>query len=146
MRIQATDYFETAQERLVDAQLLYDNKRYALSLYISGLAVECLLRAFRLLKDPHFDARHDLTELLGVSELELIVPIKYRHEIIEATGIIFTRWKNDIRFASGNRLRRHFKRLKLDRGIRGDFLKENCRIALQAATTIIRIGGSRWHA
>jgi len=146
MHFEAENYFEAAQERLTDAQLLYEEKRYAVSLYISGLAIECLLRAFRFLKNRQFDARHDLIELLGVSELEMIVPIKYRREIAEATGIIFIRWKNGVRFASANRLRRHFKKLKLDRGIRGDFLKENCRVVFQAAKTIILIGMQQWHA
>ncbi len=146
MHIEAMDYFEAAQERLVDARLLYEKQRYALSLYISGLAVESMLRAFRALKDPHFDARHDLPKLLGMSDLELIVPVKFRREITEATGTIFTRWKNDLRFVSANRLRRHIKKQKLDRGIRGDFLKENSRIVLQAAETVVRIGTRQWHA
>lgn len=144
MRFEAENYFEAARERLADAQLLYEAKRYTVSLYISGLAVECLRRAFRLRKDAQFDARHDLIELLGVSELEMIVPTQYRREIAEATGTIFTRWKNDIRFASTSRLRSHLKKLKLDRGIRGDFLKENCRMTLQAATVIIRLGARQW--
>jgi len=67
-----------------------------------------------------------------------------RRAIAEATGVIFTRWKNDIRYASEKRLRRHFKRLKLDHGIRGDFLKENCRLALHAAQKIVALGNQRW--
>jgi len=57
---------------------------------------------------------------------------------------LFGRWKNDLRYISNDRLRRRLKKLKLDRGIRGNYLKENCRIAIETATTIIKIGAVKW--
>ncbi len=144
MRIEAWSYYEAAQERLIEADILYQSQRFGLSLYVAGLAVECLFRAFRSLADSHFEARHDLPELLSISGLEFITAGKNSRAIAETTGILFTRWKNDIRYASEKRLRRHFKRLKLDRGIRGDFLKENCRLALHAAQKIVALGNQRW--
>ncbi len=145
MRIEARSYYEAAQERLLEANILYQSRRFGLSLYVAGLAVECLFRAFRSLVDPYFEARHDLPELLSISGLELVSAGKNSRVIAEATAILFTRWKNDIRYASEKRLRRHFKRLKLDRSIRGDFLKENCRIALNAAQRIVAMGNQQWH-
>jgi hypothetical protein len=42
---------------------------YALAMYCGGLAVECLLRAFRWTEDSTFEGRHDLSELLKASRL-----------------------------------------------------------------------------
>jgi hypothetical protein len=64
---------------------------------------------------------------------------------IDATIIkLFNRWRNDLRYTSNGRLRRRLKKQKLDRGIRGDFLKETCRITVEAATTILKIGVAKW--
>jgi len=52
--------------------------------------------------------------------------------------------RNDLRYTSNVRLRRRFKKMKLDRGIRGNFLKENCRLAIEAATIILQIGVTKW--
>ncbi len=38
-------------------------------MYCGGLAVECILRAFRWRKDPSFEGRHDLEELFEASGL-----------------------------------------------------------------------------
>ena len=49
---------------------MYQQKEsFALSMYTAGLAVECLLRAFRWKKDKSFEGRHDLEDLLKASGL-----------------------------------------------------------------------------
>jgi len=65
-------------------------------------------------------------------------------QIYHSVGLLAKRWKNDLRYTSNNRLRRRLKKQRLDRGIHGDFLKENCRIAIAMATTILRIGAKKW--
>ncbi len=59
----AKNYYGAALERIADADLLHAEGHYPFAMYASGLAVECLLRAFRLLNDPSFDERHDLWQL-----------------------------------------------------------------------------------
>jgi HEPN domain-containing protein len=56
----AKTYYSAALERIEDAHLLHTEGHYTFAMFASGLAVECLLRAFRLLRD---DERHDLWEL-----------------------------------------------------------------------------------
>src|SRR5687768_9796258 len=63
MQFVADHYFRAALERIEDARRLYESERYGLSLYISGVSAECLLRAFHWRRDPVFDARHDLLRL-----------------------------------------------------------------------------------
>ena len=69
MASNAKTYYRAALERVEDARLLHTEGHYAFAMYASGLAVECLLRAFRLLKDSSFDERHDLWRLWRNSAL-----------------------------------------------------------------------------
>ena len=145
MRIEAADYIEVVQERLSNANLLYEATQYSFALYAAGVAVESLLRAYTVRMKPKFEAAHDLPLLLKTSNLRsLATPSEYQ-EIGAALADLFGRWRNDLRYTSNNRLRRYLKRKKLDRGIRGDFVKENCRIAIEKAAFIIRIGVAKWN-
>jgi HEPN domain-containing protein len=144
MRIEAVDYFYTAKERLIDANLLYEKARYSFALYAAGVAVESLLRAYIVRLDPILEAAHDLQLLLKESKLRSRTTPGEILQVDAATSTLFRRWRNDLRYTSNDRLRRRLKRLKLDRGIRGDYLKENCRIAIEMATTIIKIGAAKW--
>lgn len=50
------------------AQLLYrDSSSYALCIYIAGLAVECMLRAFKGKSGLTFDEKHNLKKLFAES-------------------------------------------------------------------------------
>ncbi len=144
MRIEAKDYLEAAKDRLTDAHRLYAIERYAFSLYAAGLAVESMLRAYRVYLDAEFDERHDLQRLLTKSAFRNYVTVEDYAKINAALSILHPLWQNNYRFASEDRVKRHLKMLKRDRGIRGDFFKENCRQAIKAATVIIKIGVSKW--
>jgi len=144
MRIEATDYVEAAKERLTEANLLYEKARYALALYVAAVAVESLLRAHLVQLDPNFDEAHNLKMLLEASKLRIHTTLAEHQQINAAVDDLFKRWRNDLRYTSNNHLRRRFKRKKLDRGIRGDFLKENSCIAIEAAEIILKIGVAKW--
>jgi len=55
-------------------------------------------------------------------------------------GEVWSRWKNNYRFASHGRLTSEFGRIGLGRGIRGDILKRNSDIAIRNALEIINLG------
>ncbi|MCI0614454.1 hypothetical protein L0244_15820, partial [bacterium] len=65
-------------------------------------------------------------------------------QVFTAIDELYRRWRNDLRYTSNGRLRRRLKKDKLDRGIRDDFLKENCRIVIEKATIILKIGVAKW--
>ncbi len=144
MRIEAADYFVAAKERLSEANLLYEKERYALAMYIAGVAVESLLRAYISHIDKTLEAAHNLKLLWKTSKLRFLVSPAESLQLDAANSTLFRRWKNDLRYTSNDRLRRRLKRLKLDRSIRGDFLKENCRNAIEAATSILKVGAAKW--
>ena len=114
MNFRAEDYFRAATERMQQARGIYEaGKSYALAMYCAGLAVECLLRAFRWNKDPSFEGRHDLEDLLrasallitnetwmrrqGASEEEVF---SYTVALRAALTHVTTLWHNNLRFAS----------------------------------------------
>jgi len=144
MRIEAADYFAAAKERLSEANLLFEKERYALALYIAGVAVESLLRAYIFRLEPKLEAAHNLELLLETSNLRSLVTAVESQQLFAAIADLYGRWRNDLRYTSNTRLRRRLKKQKLDRGIRGDFLKENCRIAIEKASTILKVGVSKW--
>jgi HEPN domain-containing protein len=144
MRIEAVDYFVSAQERLNDANLLYEKARYSLALYVAGVAVESLLRAYIFRLEPKLETAHNLKLLWNASKLSALVTPDESLQIDAAISDLFARWRNDLRYTSNDRLRRRLKRSKLDRGIRGDLLKENCRLAIETAATILKVGAAKW--
>jgi len=144
MRIEAADYVDSAQERLNNAKLLYEAAQYSFALYAAGVAVESLFRAYIIRMDPILEAAHNLSQLFDASKIDLIVTPAENEQISQFVGLLTKRWTNDLRYTSNNRLRRRMKKLRLDRGIRGDYLKENCRTAIDMAATILRIGVKKW--
>ena len=145
MRIEIADYVEVAQERLSNARLLYEAAQYSFALYAAGVAVESLLRAYIAREDSILEAAHNLPLLLDASRISLYVTSDENEQLYHSVRLLAKRWKNDLRYTSNQRLRRRLKKQKLDRGLRGDFLKENCRIAIDMAATILQIGVKKWN-
>jgi len=85
MRIEAYDYVHVAEERLSDANLLYEKARYAFALYAAGVAVESLLRAYVVRLEPVLETAHDLRLLLKASKLRsLLMPVKVCRLILQS--------------------------------------------------------------
>ena len=137
-------YRDAAVEHVAATVQLYQDKRWVQANYFAGLSVECMLRAYRHMIDPEFDARHDLDKLIALAKFADVVPPE-RLEAFDALVVIVLRlWSNDHRFLSELALRRKWKKMKLDRGVQGDFLKELNRRLLVASNEIVRIGAAQW--
>jgi hypothetical protein len=161
MRIDRPDhYYLAALERLSQARTLYNQgSSYALAMYISGVAVECMLRAFKLMRDPNFDEKHDLTRLFKASGMLDVRPEvlqakgfseeeveAYLRDLLAAITDISDLWANDYRFASEERLRAHLKFRKLYRGMKGDILKVNAQSLLNSAEDFVTKGVFQWRS
>ena len=94
--------------------------------------------------DPAFSSRHNLYELWTESGIGAVVPMKYAGRYGTVLADVATRWSNSHRYRSENALRAFLKRGKLDRGIKGDFLKENARRIVNAATELVTLGILKW--
>ena len=142
MIFSAEDYRGAAAEHITIAGQLYRHGYYVLLFYVSGLAVECMLRAYKVRIDPQFDERHELRRLSTSFLNHLEEP--ERSKLNAAVDYVWRLWRNDHRFCSRAKLWRFLKSGNYDRGIRGDALKENARRLLVAASRIIEVGNNRW--
>ena len=123
---------------------LYDNQEFVLTAYVSGLAVECMFRAYRGRIDPEFDSRHDLFELAREAKFADVIPPNLLPKYASDFGVVATRWNNSHRFRSEDALRRMLKHRQFDRRIKGDYLKENVRLMLDASSGIVTLGDQLW--
>lgn len=136
-------YEEAAREQLTVAGELHGSGRYLMSHYTAGVAVECMLRAYKSRLDPVLDERHDLQRLAtngrfwdGASDERL--PI-----LTAALGEVMTRWENGHRYRSEAALRRFLTDRKLFFK-KGDLLQNSSRKIVDAAAQLISFGAAKW--
>lgn len=86
------EYREAAAEHIERIEYLHEQGFFALSHYIAGVAVECVLRAHLVMVDPKFDARHDILELRRDAKFFDFVPAELEERVAAALGEIATRW------------------------------------------------------
>jgi hypothetical protein len=146
MRFRPEHYLEAACERIDAARKLHNERHYPEALYFAGVAVECLLLAYKTRQNPEFESRHDLRKLLKESGMADFIRHKDLIRLPALLGEVWSRWKNNYRFASCDRLASEFRRLKIDRGIRGDILKPNSDAAVRNALEIINLRVRRWNS
>jgi HEPN domain-containing protein len=146
MHFRSEHYLEAARERVFSAFRLFDSSRYAGAIYVAGVAVECLLRAYRLRKTNEFDEKHDLVELMKGSSIADFIPMELKQEFGASLTTVWRRWKNNYRYASMSRLSSELRDLGLFAGIKGDPLKENARVTLSAAEKLINAGVLSWNS
>jgi hypothetical protein len=157
MQFTAEHYYRSARERILEAGVLYDRQRFGLSMYIAGLSVECLLRAFRSRSTPVFDSRHDLKILFRESGILSLHEQRLEQrglawddiqQIIEefraAHDDVVRLWRNDYRFAAELHIRSWLTHIAAYHGVKGDLLKANARRLLISAQAIIDTGVYLW--
>jgi HEPN domain-containing protein len=157
MQFTAEHYYRAACERIADARVLYDKGRHGLCLYVSGLAVECLLRAFVWKKSRVFDGRHDLMKLLresGVLRLQIarlerqgLEPEQIQQTVVDfhtACETVIRLWENDYRFADESQIRGRLRDAGQLVGVKGDAVKANARRTWSAAMKVIETGRVLW--
>jgi HEPN domain-containing protein len=151
-------YFQAAIQRMRQAHYLYqEGDSFALAIYVGGLAVECLLRAFKGRLDPKFDERHDLLRLFDARGMLRIDRRKLaakpwtdeqidRHLRLLQVDVheIYRRWGNNYRFATEERVRAHLKEITGYQKIKGDYLKEQARRFLRSAQRFVDMGVVQW--
>ena len=111
---------------------------------MAGLAVECMLRAYRVRSDPEFDSRHDLRELTRQAGFYDRVPPE-RHEIMSLhMSEVIQRWSNEHRFRSRKAILKWLEAQRSNWRIKGDLLKESARRISNAALALVAEGELRW--
>ncbi|HZK81752.1 MAG TPA: hypothetical protein VFC46_11810 [Humisphaera sp.] len=107
------DYRRAGLERLREGSILLNRELFAGSVYLSGRAVECILRAVIWKHDTEIrtrkaalDTGHDLRELLGrVTQLGVLEEVEYRFELAIDVQRIGRLWFNNMRFVPTERMK-----------------------------------------
>jgi HEPN domain-containing protein len=158
MKFEGEEYYRAGIERMRQAREIHDARGgYAWAMYTGGLAVECILRAFRWAKDKSFEGRHDLDDLLKASHLLSINEGQLRKkdfseeeiqdialELRAAMSEVLVLWHNNLRFASEGSLRAFLNRIGRLQGIKGDAVRKNSSDLLNAAQTVVDRGVALW--
>jgi hypothetical protein len=138
------DYRRAALERIGEANALRRDERFALAMYVAGVAAECMLRAYHH-EDRPFDERHDLVLLFGHCDLERLGD-SARRRLRGPLQTIHLLWSNTFRFAPESMVRQHLHRAGLDRDVPGDAnpLKAKCIELFNACSEVVTVGELRW--
>ena len=158
MKFTGDEYYRSAVDRMRQARGLHDSDTsYALAMYVSGLAVECMLRAFRWRKDRSFEGRHDLEDLLKSSELLTINEKRSRNNDISedekrrssralraSMSEVVALWHNNLRYAPESSVRAFLRSKGRLHGTKGNAVKKNSADLLSAAQMVIDRGVVLW--
>ncbi len=136
-------YRQAALEHVTVARELHESGRFALAHYVSGLAVECMLRAFKSRRDPILDERHDLNQLARRGGFLDAASEAHRPILAARLGEVVTRWDNGHRYRSESALRKFLARRKLFAD-KGDLLKNSSRKIVNAALELVTHGANQW--
>lgn len=148
----ANIYFAAAQERITEANLLLESSppRHALACYSAGVAVECLLRSYRMRTGfEEDDTRHNVQLLAERSNFYVGLSSKEKERISGYVGEVFKRWRNDFRYRNDIALRTFITRNRLfivtgSKATRQDVVAFHSGILVEAATQIVSSGVRRW--
>jgi hypothetical protein len=115
-----------------------------LTIYVAGLAAECLFRAFRAQKGLAFRSDHSLEALSRDAGFPGLIPSADRTRFDAALVDMILGWQNSHRFCSENAIRTYIKRRGLDRGVKGDAVKELARRLSSGAVELVQLGVMQW--
>ena len=119
-KIGETDYRNGAKERLKEAFVLLRQEWFAGSIYLAGRAVESMLRAMVLNRDPEYatgkkslDTGHDLRQtLMLVGNLGVFREQNQRESIAANVEKVWRLWSNNMRYWPTTKVKREWLDLR----------------------------------
>lgn len=112
MQFGADTYRHGAHERMHDADILLVKDRLSSAVYVSGLAVEGMLRCLIWLRDKHLDERHDLRRLATrIERLGLLRDGESDLAFVSKVQGVARSWVNELRFADDEQTERWFRKI-----------------------------------
>jgi len=131
-------YLEAARERVDDARTLLEAGRYGGSIWVSGVAVEALFRAYHALESTTLETGHDIRRLWKDSGFARNTPRKHEQDLAEKVGHVAAVWRNRIRYDPQVAVRKHI-------GARNNKELRSAAVdTVEAAYRIINHGVTRW--
>ena len=127
-----------------DASALKGLCRYPFAMYAAGVAIECMLRAFRHGDREHL-AHHDVVAHLGACDRERLGERAWT-KLRGSVQTVHLLWLDNLRYTHEPQLRRHLNDIKYYARVNraSDVLKVACIELIDAALIIVTIGDERW--
>lgn len=146
MPLTAQTYRVAAQERALEAYLMYSEGHYAVAHYLAGLALESLLFACRLQAGGQLDTRHRLTKLWDEANASILLVGREAQQAGEHVSAIVARWLNNHRYRSDSELRQWLIEtgLAAEQKSKDDPLKHSARIITNAILAFMPLGEKMW--
>ena len=131
--------------RLGAADALRRSASFSLSMYVAGVAAECMLRAWHH-PDRPFDERHDIVRLFHACDLDRLGD-SARRRLRDPLQTIHELWQNGYRYAHDDQVRSYLHELGLDRDVhrKADKLKVKCDELFDACAEVVSVGAARWN-
>jgi hypothetical protein len=108
------EYRRASHQKFNAAANAHRAGHYTVSHYLSGVAVECMLRAYRWHIDPSWDAGHDLISLMKKSNVLSYLRAGEQARVRDNLNEMARRWSVSHRYAPDDRLEAYLG-LKLKR-------------------------------
>ena len=137
-------YRSATKEHLERAQASFNEGSYFLAHYLSGLAVECHLRALIRVKTPNFDSRHDLEGLAKEARFYDIVPINESARFSAIFSTLNRRWRSNHRYFSERQFLDYMNEIQAEYNKGGNRWKNMAQTLLNHAYAIIKQGEAKW--
>ena|SRR5579862_2685508 len=134
-------YYVAAQEKLVAAESLLTHGQYFVAHYVSGIAIESMLRG--LSANDVFDSGHSIEYWSRRSGLTSGGSQERRDEFVRYLDEANLRWRANQRYMTAKMLDTHLESIKLDR-VRGDHVKYSSRRMFDLANFIVGAGVVKW--
>ncbi|MGH7283820.1 MAG: hypothetical protein ACRELY_20025 [Polyangiaceae bacterium] len=127
-----------------DADQLKRLERYPFAMYAAGVAVECMLRAFRH-RDREHAAHHDIAAHLALCDRDHLGERAWS-KLRGPVQTVHLLWLNNFRYSHELRLRKHLSDIKYYQRVKrdSDTLKVACIELMDAALAIVTVGDERW--
>lgn len=142
MRFLPEHDLEAARERIGDAATLHAQGHYVAATYLSGVAVECMVRAYRGRQDPEFEGRHDIRTVMRSSGIMDFIREDEQKAFAAHIGTICSFCKNNLRYAETSR----FESWINPKGLAPRTAVRVSTLVYQSATYVGTRGERRWNS
>lgn len=132
------EYRRASHEKFNAAQDAHALGHYVVSHYLCGVAVECMLRAFRWRIDPSWDSKHNLRELSKKCGVYQRLQKKDPQAFARALNEVVRRWRVSHRYSPSDRLLEDLTRLKIETGKNDRILRNNSNVMLECTQIILK--------
>ena len=144
MKSTAEGYYKAALEHLDHARWLHEQNQFYLSHFFSGLAVECMLRAYLRRISDEFDPRHDLYLLAKKSKFFDVIPYDLQIEYGGYISLLNLRWHSNHRYFSERDILTYWSNQRAEFNTKGNRVENISRVALNMALDIVNLGARKW--